>query len=416
MTFEATIRPSMRTPQQASLFSIETPQGDARGLAVAVVAPTAGPLTRQQREFNTLSASVEQLRQRLVDTEALRQDYQSHVAKMFEPAWRKLLSARRDWAIAADAVLQGQSRLPKTQRLSRRRHEHLAAFVVSMVDDLLDEMDDKDLVTIHDRYSELTVEEMQALDVDFAQSLMQGLVGEEAMQGDAIHDVESALRKMQAQLEAQAQAGTQRRRSQTHGHESKAAAKLAQAKAQASQSIRDVYRKLASSLHPDREPDPDVRTRKTHWMQQVNKAYADGDLQQLLSLQMSLLQADRASLTQASDAHLKLFCQVLKEQQQSLRAQVAAAEAPIRHAMHLGPRGPMPELGTLVAHVSQEAKEVKRGAAELLKDIPVLQNVKLCPALIDTLVLIDDEPDWDDIESMLAGEAQRLPKRPRRRN
>ena len=38
-------------------------------------------------------------------------------------------------------------------------------------------------------------------------------------------------------------------------------------------SIREVYRKLVSALHPDREPDPQERARKTALMQRVNQAY-----------------------------------------------------------------------------------------------------------------------------------------------
>ena len=49
-----------------------------------------------------------------------------------------------------------------------------------------------------------------------------------------------------------------------------------------SQSIREVYRKLAGALHPDRESDPQERERKTALMQRVNQAYAKNNLLQLL--------------------------------------------------------------------------------------------------------------------------------------
>ncbi|MBN9411937.1 MAG: hypothetical protein J0H69_22560 [Burkholderiales bacterium] len=49
-------------------------------------------------------------------------------------------------------------------------------------------------------------------------------------------------------------------------------------------SLREVYRRVASALHPDREPDPAARERKTALMQQTNRAYAAQDLLGLLEL------------------------------------------------------------------------------------------------------------------------------------
>ncbi len=43
---------------------------------------------------------------------------------------------------------------------------------------------------------------------------------------------------------------------------------------QATQSVREVYRKLASALHPDRETDERQREAKTALMQRVNQACA----------------------------------------------------------------------------------------------------------------------------------------------
>lgn len=49
-------------------------------------------------------------------------------------------------------------------------------------------------------------------------------------------------------------------------------------------SLREVYRRVASALHPDRETDPAERDRKTVLMQQANRAYAAQDLLGLLEL------------------------------------------------------------------------------------------------------------------------------------
>src|SRR5260363_169051 len=54
-----------------------------------------------------------------------------------------------------------------------------------------------------------------------------------------------------------------------------------------SKSLQEVYRKLASSLHPDKELDLAERMRKTELMQQLNTAYEKKDLLHLLELQLT---------------------------------------------------------------------------------------------------------------------------------
>jgi len=56
--------------------------------------------------------------------------------------------------------------------------------------------------------------------------------------------------------------------------------------------VREVFRKLASELHPDRETDPAEHARKTELMQRVNQTYKAGDLLALLELQLSIEQID----------------------------------------------------------------------------------------------------------------------------
>ncbi|WP_341888453.1 hypothetical protein [Variovorax sp. YR752] len=47
--------------------------------------------------------------------------------------------------------------------------------------------------------------------------------------------------------------------------------------------MRDIFRKLASALHPDRETDAQQRKVKTALMQKANQAYAANDLLALLN-------------------------------------------------------------------------------------------------------------------------------------
>jgi hypothetical protein len=100
-----------------------------------------------------------------------------------------------------------------------------------------------------------------------------------------------------------------------------------QARAQAdaesvSRSIREVYRQLASALHPDRETEPAERERKTALMQRVNQAYARKDLLSLLQLQLEIEQIDPAALQDIAADRLAHFIQVLGDQLRELQDEV----------------------------------------------------------------------------------------------
>src|SRR5260370_34474944 len=66
--------------------------------------------------------------------------------------------------------------------------------------------------------------------------------------------------------------------------------------AELSLSIREVYRKLASALHPDREPDPQERERKTPLMPRANQPDGKNSLLQLLQLQLELEYIDQSAI------------------------------------------------------------------------------------------------------------------------
>jgi hypothetical protein len=99
-------------------------------------------------------------------------------------------------------------------------------------------------------------------------------------------------------------------------------------------SLREVFRRLASRLHPDREPDPAERVRKTALMQQVNETYAAGDLLALLELQRLHLPepvtpAAQAPLTAAvnasgedAEARLRDIEAALQSQRERLQAEI----------------------------------------------------------------------------------------------
>jgi Glu-tRNA(Gln) amidotransferase subunit E-like FAD-binding protein len=82
----------------------------------------------------------------------------------------------------------------------------------------------------------------------------------------------------------------------------------------ADSALRLLYRKLASALQPDREPDEIERIRKTQLMPPVNAANDNKDLMTLLRLQLEIEQIHPEAIAAMADDKLRSYNRVLKEQ------------------------------------------------------------------------------------------------------
>jgi len=94
--------------------------------------------------------------------------------------------------------------------------------------------------------------------------------------------------------------------------------------------VREIFRKLASALHPDRESDTKQREAKTVLMQKVNQACTANDLLTLLELQLRIEQIDASHIANASAQRLKHYNKVLTEQLGELRMEVERVEMGFR--------------------------------------------------------------------------------------
>jgi hypothetical protein len=150
--------------------------------------------------------------------------------------------------------------------------------------------------------------------------------------------------------------------------------KLKAEEAQTSLSIREVYRKLVSALHPDREPDVTERARKTSLMQRVNQAYKKKDLLQLLELQLELEQIDAKTIANLSDDRLKHFNKILQEQLAELQQEIAFVEWPLRERFGLNPYRAI-EPDTVMKSFKREIRDVKNSIKILEQDFYIPGNL-----------------------------------------
>ena len=228
----------------------------------------------------------------------------------FEPLREAFRAEQRRIVLLADQWLSSPRH--KGDGLTGRRRARLRDLAVRRAQDVLSAGPDAEIEAVLARLSGGSPEVARRKELELAETLFDEIFGPDATAG---HTAESANelfehvgRRVQAELEAEAEA----RRQQATKRQSGSATDRERA---VRQTVRELFRRLASALHPDREPDVAERARKTGLMQRVNQAYARNDVMELLAIQIEIEQIDATHLAKASEERLGHFCTVLAEQQ-----------------------------------------------------------------------------------------------------
>jgi hypothetical protein len=257
---------------------------------------------------------------------------------------------------------------------NRAEQQTLRATVVECAGALLDEVDgdDAELKAVFARHSELDYEAERQQATQAMKLLAEQMTGLDLGEDDGICSQADLTRRLHEAMDArqaeQAQAGRVPR------HAKGKAARQREADAmQASQSVREVYRKLASVLHPDRETDAAQRDAKTALMQRVNQAYAASDLLSLLELQLEIEQVDAGHIAQAPAQRVKHYNKVLAEQLAELKNETARVELGFRHEFGIPP-GLQARPGKLGPLISQEAGELRAVLVQQRNDLRVFED------------------------------------------
>ena len=161
-------------------------------------------------------------------------------------------------------------------------------------------------------------------------------------------------------------------------------------------SLRDIFRKLASALHPDRETDPAERLRKTTLMQRANAAYAANDLLGLLELQLEVDQIDQAGLDKLTDDRIKQYNKILSGQLAEVDEQIVALETSLSLDMGFNPGQritPKSTMRDLQIHIIG----VKRSLRDLEADVARFRDPKALKAWLKSYRMMGPQP-LDDIE------------------
>ena len=294
--------------------------------AICIAEPgTKGTVSRARKQFNTLTRKIEAMRLRL----AAWQEAMPAIMRQAEQEFQPLVQA---YAVHQKTLVLLLDQMHRHKSMGKKDRAKLVDLICSVTLDVLADSDDAELKEIYNRHSGGDFD-LEAGQEDAAlRDMMEQMLGVQIDAGVDLRSPEAMLEALAAQMRqrAEQEQQTAQAKAATRG---KLASVLAREQRQAveadklKQSVRDIFRKLVSELHPDREPDAAERERKTALMQRVNVAYAANDLLGLLALQLEIEQIDQDDLDQLSEERVKQYNKILTEQLRELERETADIES-----------------------------------------------------------------------------------------
>ncbi len=285
-------------------------------------------LSRSQKQFNTLNKKIEQAKNTLSVWQNAVLEYNHLVITEYEPVRQRYNDSRVELLQLFDRAW-GLKSHPKNEK------KKLSHLICDLAYELIDAFDRADLKSLYDKHSQISFDELRERE-DALHHEMMRRVGEDLFGLDPAENVdfsspEAVAAAMEDVLRREAEAEQQRRaKRKKSAKQLQAEARKLQEEQDISLTIREIFRKLTSAVHPDREPDEDERLRKTELMQRVNAAYQKKDLLALLGLQLEIEQIDASHINTMAEEKLKYVNKVLREQLSSLEQEIESITEPFR--------------------------------------------------------------------------------------
>ena len=324
-------------------------------------------LSAAQRAFKELIAEIETLEKRLIEITTLLDAHRPAYQKKMRPLLAEFHRLSRDMVRYLDARLARKG-------LTARQKKSVQEIICGIAETMFETEYGAEMETLFDRHSDMTLGEMAAMDRTARDALdadcedVFGL-GPDLGDGDGpIPDaaLQEALRKLQEREEAKAERAAARAAAKSGRKKSEKILKAEQQAIDANKMLKDIYRKLTSVLHPDRELDVEERKRKTALMSEANKAYESGNLLRLLQLQLQAQRVDALTVSTLADEKLRLINHTLSLQRRDLFIECRELEEMVRAEVGL----------SYSAKVSAQTMEkaVKAEAARLRADLKHMQS------------------------------------------
>ena len=275
------------------------------------------PLSKEQKQFNKLNSQIAKEKEQLLNWQNRISEFKIVFANELTPLQSQHDKLRAQLVYLLDEIYDN--------KLFTKNERKKMLYIIEEIAQALAGSDEK-VKTIYNKRGNNDFDEEQATMNEMAIDHMKSMVSEQFdinLDHIEINDPEDFMREfakqMQEKLEAdEAKKATRKKSAKTIEKEAATSKK----EQEISQSIKEVYRQLAKTLHPDREVDPVERERKTELMQKVNTAYNKNDLLALLQMQLEIEQIDQSSINSISVEKVKHYNAVLKRQLQEVKQEI----------------------------------------------------------------------------------------------
>lgn len=379
----------MKPSLQASLFD----QGEISASTAELLRIDQGrvALNPAQRTFNRLTEQIERARATLARWETVAERLHQRVGVEMQPVVAALSVLQRQLIEQIDALL---THPPIGLKLTRRRREGLITFLLERIDDALTSATDEALEALHDQYSDISLQQRreieQGVELEFAEHMVSDLYGDDLLKDHGAESMDELFQRVDERLaerfaaeqqEREAQAGKRR----SNRRQAAAEARRAEEAHAVGQSMREVYRKLVSSLHPDRESDADERARKTALMKDINRAYEANDLLSLLTLQMEVEQINSATLAALPVQQLQHYNEILREQLRALNQEITTRSEQLLLVLSGEPSRRLRDPKEAELLLDRQVREMHETHARFKSTIAALANPHLRIAEIDAI-------------------------------
>lgn len=336
----------------------------------------APPLSAGQRRFNQLLARLDKARAELQAWDEQARLFAAAHAQRVAPLQAELRQCQLRLIRRLDALF-GDRGAKWTRSERKRIRDDLCDLAAGLIDDTDDEALTAEARTLFERHAghDIDTEHREAMAA--MKELVESMSGLDL--GDAEFDDEQAL--VRAMLERSAQAQRADAAGEPARKPNAAQRRREREQAEASQSLREVYRKLAAALHPDRASDDADRARRDALMPRVNQAYEARDLLALLSLQLEIEQVDAEHMARTTAARAAQYNRLLAEQLDEIQAEIDARRFALCHDYGLAPHPP-PRHERLGALLEALVRECRAGLAAAHADLAQLDDPAQAKALL----------------------------------
>ncbi|AHG42584.1 molecular chaperone DnaJ [Pseudomonas syringae CC1557] len=358
-----------------------------------VAQPSKPQLSTGQKKFNTLMEKLETRRK-------LLQQWLT-VSTTCEELWiEELVPMLKEQAENDINRLRLLDQASDQFRLSKKDRATLLEIICGMTMSLMGREHDEELKHLYLKYTGNDYDEDRRQEDERFKTSLEEELGVELGDDVDLQSIDDVTRHIEEQLRERSE---QAQHSQKPKKPTASEIRREQEQAEGSQSLREIYRKLVSALHPDREQDGDERERKTALMQQVNEAYESDNLLALLQMQMEIEQIDQTHIDSISDKRLKHFNRILSEQLRELEDEIHDRKMMIRERFLMDPYEDI-RPKTANTKCVKQIKVIRGHLDEAQDELQALTDPKSLKAwlreqreMADMLDMIDE---FDDLEML----------------